>query len=76
METQKIINLLNDSSYEESKFVTEKLYVTDSQTAKDKYNQNNSIKFETESIKSRLFYYSDPFISVTGDINNSRYRQW
>ena len=75
METQKIINLLNDSSYEESKFVTEKLYVTDSQTAKDKYNQNNSIKFETESIKSRLFYYSDPFISVTGDINNSRYRQ-
>ena len=75
METQKIINLLNDSSYEESKFVTEKLYVTDGQTAKDKYNQNNSIKFETESIKSRLFYYSDPFISVTGDINNSRYRQ-
>ena len=75
METQKIINLLNDSSYEESKFVTEKLYVTDSQTAKDKYNQNNSIKFETESIKSRLFYYSDPFISVTGDINNSRHRQ-
>ena len=75
METQKIINLLNDSSYEESKLVTEKLYVTDSQTAKDKYNQNNSIKFETESIKSRLFYYSDPFISVTGDINNSRYRQ-
>ena len=75
METQKTINLLNDSSYEESKFVTEKLYVTDSQTAKDKYNQNNSIKFETESIKSRLFYYSDPFISVTGDINNSRYRQ-
>ena len=75
METQKIINLLNDSSYEESKFVTEKLYVTDSQTAKDKYNQNNSIQFETESIKSRLFYYSDPFISVTGDINNSRYRQ-
>ena len=75
METQKIINLLNDSSYEESKFVTEKLYVTDSQTAKDKYNQNNSIKFETESIKSRLFYYSDPFISVTGDINNSSHRQ-
>ena len=75
METQKIINLLNDSSCEESKFATEKLYVTDSQTAKDKHNQNNSIKFETESIKSRLFDYSDPFISVTGDINNSRYRQ-
>ena len=39
----------------------------DSQTAKGKYNQNNSIKFETESIKSSLCDYSDAFISVTGD---------
>ena len=31
-----------------------KWYVIDSQTAKNKYNQNNSIKFETESIKSSL----------------------
>ena len=30
METQKIINLLNDSSNEESKFATKKWYVTDS----------------------------------------------
>ena len=54
METQNITNLLNDSSNEESKFATKKLYVIDSQTAKDKYNQNNSIKFETESIKPSL----------------------
>ena len=33
------------------KFVTKKWYVINSQTAKGKYNQNNSIKFETESIK-------------------------
>ena len=45
METKKIINLLNDSSNEESKFATKKWYVIDSQTAKNKYNQNNSIKF-------------------------------
>ena len=51
METQKIISLLNGSSYEESKFVTKIWYVIDSQTAKGKCNQNNSIKFETESIK-------------------------
>ena len=54
METQKIINLLNDSSNEESKFSTKKCYVIDCQTAKGKYNQNNSIKFETKNIKSSL----------------------
>ena len=66
METQKIINLLDCS--EESKFATKKWYITDSQTAKDKYNQINSIKFETETIKSSLCDYSDAFILVTGDI--------
>ena len=45
----------------------QKRYVIHSQTAKDKYNQNNSIKFETESIKSSLCDYSDAFILVTGD---------
>ena len=45
-----------------------KCYVIDSQTAKGKYNQNNSIKFETESIKSSLCDYSDIFALVTGDI--------
>ena len=68
METQKNINLLNDSTNEESKFATKKLYVIDSQTAKGKYNQNNSIKFETESIKSSICDYFDIFILVTGNI--------
>ena len=68
MEIQKIINLLNDSSNEESKFATKKWYVIDSQTVKDKYNQNNSIKFKTETITSSLCDYSDAFALVTGDI--------
>ena len=71
MKTQKIINLLNDSSNEESKCARKKKrkwYVTDSQTPKDKYNQKNSIKFEIQSIKSKLCDYSDPFTLVTGDI--------
>ena len=68
MKKQKIISMLNDSSNEESKFPTSKWYVIDSQTAKDKYNQNNSIKLETESIKSNLCDYSDAFILVTLDI--------
>ena len=68
METQKIINLLNDSSNEESKFATKKWYVIDSQTTKGKYKQGNTIKFETETIKSSLCDYSDAFVLVTGNI--------
>ena len=45
-----------------------KFYVIDSQTAKDKYNQNKFIKFETERIKPSLWDYSDTFILVTGNI--------
>ena len=58
METQKIVNFLNYSSNKESKFATKKWYVIDSQTAKGKYDQNNSTKFETESIRSSLCDYS------------------
>ena len=62
METQKIINLLNDSSNEESKFATKKWYFID----KGKYKEGDTIKFET--IKSSLCDYSDAFILVTGNI--------
>ena len=51
-------------------------YVIDSQTAQDKYNQNNPIQFDAESIKSIFSDYSDSFILVTADIvvtaNNDR----
>ena len=63
METQRIIKLLNDSSNEESKFATKKWYVIDSQTTKGKYKQGDVIKFETETIKSSLYDYSDAFFS-------------
>ena len=62
METQKIMNLLNDSSNEESKFATKKWYFID----KGKYKEGDTIKFET--IKSSLCDYSDAFILVTGNI--------
>ena len=68
METEKIINLLNDSSNEESKFATKKWYVIDRQTTKGKYKQGNTISFETGIIKSSLCDYSDAFTLVTGDI--------
>ena len=68
METQKIINLLNNSSNEESKLATKKWYVIDSQTTKGNYKQGDTIKPETETIKSSLCDYSDAFILVTGNI--------
>ena len=68
MEIQKIINLLNDSINEESKLATKKWYVIDSQTTKGKYKQDDTIKFETETIKSSFCDYSDAFILVTGNI--------
>ena len=68
MDAQKIINLLNDSSNEESKFASKKWYVIDSQTTKGKHKQGDAIKFETETIKSSLCDYSDTFILVTGYI--------
>ena len=68
METQKIIDLLNDSSNKESKFVTKEWYVINSQTTKGKYEQGVTIKFETKTIKSSLCDYSEAFILVTGNI--------
>ena len=68
MKTQKIINLFNGSTIEESKFATKNWYVLGSQKAKGKYNQNSSIKFETESIKSSLRDYSDAVFLITENI--------
>ena len=68
MKTQKIINLLNDSSNDESKFATKKWYVIDSQTTKGKYKQGDTMKFENETIKSSFCNYSNAFILVAVDI--------
>ena len=68
MGAQKIINLLNDSCHEESKFATKKWYVIDSQTTKGKYKQGDTIKFETQNIKSSLCDCPDVFILVTANV--------
>ena len=46
METQKIMNLLNGSDNENSKFATKKWYVIDSES-KGNYSDENEIKFLT-----------------------------
>ena len=71
METQKIVNLLNDSDNESSKFATRKWYIINDQN-NGQYgtgNENDStIKFETKFTKLNLCDYSDAYILVTGDI--------
>ena len=71
METRKIVNLLNATDNESSKFATTKSYVINDQNNAEYGEENeavSSIKFETKVIKSILCDYSDAYILVTGDI--------
>ena len=71
METQKIVNLLNISDNESSKFETRNLYVINNQnnTEYGEGNENDSsITFETKVIKPNLCDYSDAYVLLTGDI--------
>ena len=49
METQKIVNLLNGSDNENSKFATKKWHIIDSES-KNNYLPDNEIKFLTSSL--------------------------
>ena len=67
METQKIVNLLNSSENEYSKFATKKWYVTDSES-KGVYSHENPIKFLRNSLESSICDYLDAYVLVTGNI--------
>ena len=67
METQKILNLLNGSDNENSKFATKKWYVIGSKTS-GAYSEDDPIKFLTKSIKSSLCDCSGAYILVTRNI--------
>ena len=71
METQKIVNLLNDPDNKTSKFASRKWYIINDQNY-GQYgigNENDStVKFEAKIIKPNLCDYSDVYIIVTGDI--------
>ena len=71
METQKIVNLLNNTENEYSKFATKKWYIIDSES-KGNYSRENPIKFITSSLESSLWDYSDAYILVTGNIAVTR----
>ena len=71
MEIQNIINLLNRSDNESSKFATIKWYIINDQNNGQYGNgdeNSTTIKFETKVIKANLCDYSDAYVLVTGDI--------
>ena len=68
METQKVINLLNNSDNEYPTFATKKWYIIDSES-KGNYSHQNPIRFLKNSLESSLCDYSDAYILVTGNIN-------
>ena len=71
METQKIVDLLNDSENGSLKFATKKWYINNDQNNGQygRGNENDSaIRFETKVIKPNLCDYADAYILVTGDI--------
>ena len=67
METQKILNLLNGTDNDNSKFATKRWYIIGSES-NGNYSENDGIKFLTRSIESSLCDYSDAYILVTGNI--------
>ena len=73
MESQKIVNLLNNNDIESQKFTTKKWYIINDQNngqygSGDK--NDSTIKFETNVIKLNLCDYSDAYILVNGNIEN------
>ena len=67
METEKTVNLLNDTDNENSKFATKKWNIIDSES-KVNYLLNNRIKFLTSSLERSLCDYFDANILVKGNI--------
>ena len=71
METQKVVNLLNGSDNENTKFATKKWYVNDSES-NDNYSKDDPIKLSTKYIESNLCDQSDAYILVTENITVTR----
>ena len=67
MEYQDIINLLDDTTNQITKFRT-KNWVEINHESRGTYNTNSQIKFKTSMLRSSLYYYSDAYIPVKGTI--------
>ena len=70
MEYQKIINLLDNTSNQLSKFRT-KNWIEINNQSRGVYDTNSDIRFKTTMLKSNLCDYSDAYILVKGKITIS-----
>ena len=68
MEYQKIVNLIDETPNQPSKFRTKNL-VEINDESRGAYNVNSQIKFKTTMLKSSLCDYSDAYILVKGTIS-------
>ena len=71
MEYQKIINLLDKTPNQPSKFRT-KSWVEINDNARGRYNSNSQIKFKTSLLNSSLSDYGDAYILFSGTITITR----
>ena len=67
MQYQKIINLLDNTQNQTTKFRT-KNWVEINDDSNGKYNTNSQIKFKTSRLRSGLCDYSDAYILASGTI--------
>ena len=67
MEYQKIINLLDNTPNQPTKFRT-KQWVEINDKLRGTYNTNSQIRFKTSILRSSLCDYSDAYILVKGTI--------
>ena len=67
MEYQRIINLLDNTSNQQTKF-RKKYWVEVNHVACGTYNTNSHIEFKTSMLKSSLCDYSDAYMLVSGTI--------
>ena len=71
MECQKLINLLDNTPNQPSKFRT-KIWVERNDESRGTYNTNTHIKFKTLMLNWSLFNYSDAYILVSGTMTVTR----
>ena len=67
MEYQKIINLLDNTTNQPTKFTT-KNWIEINDESRGRYNKGNQIIFKTSMLRSSLCDYSDAYILVKGTI--------
>ena len=67
MKYQKVINLLDNTPNQLSKFKI-KNWVEINDESRETYNEDNQIRFKSSMLRSSLYDYSDVYILVEGTI--------